>query len=87
MPLPNVKHLCGAHSRRTGEPCKNPANRWTGRCRMHGGNCDWFGSANVSYWHGQYCRFSVDKLIGGMTRMRTGTLPSASVSMRIARCG
>lgn len=67
MPLPNVKHLCGAHSRRTGEPCKNPANRWTGRCRMHGGNCDWFGSANVSYWHGQYCRFSVDKLMGGGT--------------------
>jgi hypothetical protein len=67
MPLPNVKALCGAHSRRTGEPCRNPAMAWTGRCRMHGGTCDRFGSANVSYRHGQYCRLSVDKLLGGGT--------------------
>ncbi|WP_304363861.1 HGGxSTG domain-containing protein [Jiella marina] len=27
---------CGAHSRRTGEPCRAPAMT-NGRCRMHGG--------------------------------------------------
>ena len=27
---------CGAHSRRTGKPCRNPAMK-NGRCRMHGG--------------------------------------------------
>lgn len=28
---------CGAHSRRTGEPCRAPAIRGKQRCRMHGG--------------------------------------------------
>lgn len=27
---------CGAHSRRTGNPCRSPAMK-NGRCRMHGG--------------------------------------------------
>ena len=28
---------CGAHSRRTGDPCRAPAVRGSKRCRMHGG--------------------------------------------------
>ena len=28
---------CGAHSRRTGQPCRSPAVRGKKRCRMHGG--------------------------------------------------
>ena len=28
---------CGAHSRRTGQPCRNPPCRGSRRCRMHGG--------------------------------------------------
>ncbi len=28
---------CGAHSRRTGQPCRAPAIRDRKRCRMHGG--------------------------------------------------
>jgi hypothetical protein len=31
-----LRRLCGAHSRRTGEPCKGLAMS-NGRCRMHGG--------------------------------------------------
>jgi hypothetical protein len=31
-----MRKLCGAHSRRTGEPCKGLA-MVNGRCRMHGG--------------------------------------------------
>lgn len=31
-----VHPRCGAHSRRTGNPCKNPSMP-NGRCRMHGG--------------------------------------------------
>lgn len=32
------KTLCKAHSRRTGEPCKNAAMNGTTVCRMHGGS-------------------------------------------------
>jgi len=34
---PNKAPRCGAHSRRTGNPCKSPAIRGRNRCRMHGG--------------------------------------------------
>jgi len=29
--------MCGAHSRQTGEPCRQPAMRARQRCRLHGG--------------------------------------------------
>jgi len=29
--------MCGAHSRQTGEPCRQPAMRAKKRCRLHGG--------------------------------------------------
>ncbi len=29
--------ICGARTKRTGEPCKNPAILGSERCRMHGG--------------------------------------------------
>jgi hypothetical protein len=28
---------CGAYSRTTGRPCRNPPMRYSTRCRMHGG--------------------------------------------------
>ena len=31
------KRICGAHSRRTGNPCKSYAVKGSRRCRMHGG--------------------------------------------------
>jgi hypothetical protein len=34
---PNKAPRCGAHSRRTGLPCRAPAIRGKQRCRMHGG--------------------------------------------------
>lgn len=34
---PQSAPRCGAHSRRTGEPCRAPAIRGKQRCRMHGG--------------------------------------------------
>lgn len=40
MPLPRVKHLCGARCRtKGGEPCLMPATSGSGfvRCRIHGG--------------------------------------------------
>jgi hypothetical protein len=45
---------CGAHSRRTGQPCRNPAMR-NGRCRMHGGKSTGAptGSRNGGYRHGR----------------------------------
>ena len=43
---------CGAHSRRTGKPCKGFAMA-NGRCRMHGGNSRGLpGKANPAYRHG-----------------------------------
>jgi len=35
--IPLQSRRCGAHCRRTGEPCKNWGIRPTMRCRMHGG--------------------------------------------------
>jgi hypothetical protein len=44
---------CGAHSRRTGKPCRNGAMA-NGRCRMHGGTSTGapVGEANGNYRHG-----------------------------------
>lgn len=40
---------CGAHARRTGQPCKSPAVRGKKRCRMHGGK-----STGRPVIHGRY---------------------------------
>lgn len=36
MPLPLIKVLCSAHSKRTKLPCRNPAAFGCSTCRMHG---------------------------------------------------
>ena len=33
----NAAPRCGAHSRRTGQPCRAAAMKGRARCRMHGG--------------------------------------------------
>jgi hypothetical protein len=45
--------VCGAHSRRTGNPCRNGAMA-NGRCRMHGGKSPGApeGERNGNYRHG-----------------------------------
>jgi hypothetical protein len=45
---------CGAHSRRTGNPCRQPAMP-NGRCRMHGGLSTGAprGPLNGAYRHGR----------------------------------
>jgi hypothetical protein len=53
-PLPmHLSPRCGAHSRRTGKPCKNGAMA-NGRCRMHGGKATGApkSEANGNYRHG-----------------------------------
>jgi hypothetical protein len=44
---------CGAHSRTTGQPCKNPSMT-NGRCRMHGGRSTGAprGRKHWNYRHG-----------------------------------
>lgn len=37
MPLNEYAAQCTARSKRTGEPCNNPAIRGKDKCRMHGG--------------------------------------------------
>ena len=61
--LPNPMHearaalavhpRCGAHSRTTGLPCRNPAMR-NARCRMHGGRSNGAprGRKHWNYRHG-----------------------------------
>lgn len=56
MQNPRPIHLsprCGAHSRRTGKTCRNPAMK-NGRCRMHGGKAPGAptGERNGNYRHG-----------------------------------
>jgi len=36
MPLPYLKKKCTAKSKRTGQPCNNPAAHGCRTCRMHG---------------------------------------------------
>jgi hypothetical protein len=62
MPLPRVSDLCGAHSRRTGDPCRNPAME-NGRCRMHGGK-SLVGIVAPRFTHGQSCAGLMDQLSG-----------------------
>lgn len=37
MPLPHVRKICEARSKRSGKRCRNPAVRGGRTCRMHGG--------------------------------------------------
>ncbi len=46
---------CGAHSRRTGQPCQAPAMS-NGRCRMHGGK-----STGRPIIHGRYTKAAMDQ--------------------------
>lgn len=36
MPLPHIKNFCSAKSKRSGQPCKNPAAFGCKTCRFHG---------------------------------------------------
>ena len=45
---------CGAHARRTGEPCRGPAMA-NGRCRMHG------GKAGRKPTHGRYTKAAIEE--------------------------
>lgn len=45
---------CGAHSRRTGQPCRGPAMK-NGRCRMHG------GKAGRKPTHGRYTKEAIER--------------------------
>jgi len=45
---------CGAHSRRSGKPCRNGAMT-NGRCRMHGGKATGAPIGNRNAWkHGMH---------------------------------
>ena len=45
---------CGAQSRTTGQPCRNPSMA-NGRCRMHGGNAPGAAKGNRNALkHGRY---------------------------------
>lgn len=59
MPLPGVASgaakRCSAHSKRTGEQCKNPAITGRNTCRFHGGTVK-AGPLSVNYKHGRYSK-------------------------------
>lgn len=56
---------CGAHSRRTGRPCRNGAMP-NGRCRMHGGTNKGAprGEKNGAYHHGLLAAEAVQRRRG-----------------------
>lgn len=61
MPLPRLKsaQLCTAHSKRTKEPCKNPAAHGMKVCRMHGARKKETikqGAVHPQYRHGERSR-------------------------------
>jgi hypothetical protein len=50
----HLSQRCGAHSRRSGKPCRNGAMK-NGRCRMHGGKATGAPKGNRNAWkHGTY---------------------------------
>lgn len=63
---------CGAHSRRTGNPCRNPAMA-NGRCRMHGGTSPGApkGERNGSYRHGLSTEEAKAERRAGLILIRT----------------
>lgn len=48
----NAAPRCGAHARRTGNPCRGPAMK-NGRCRLHG------GKAGRKPTHGRYSKATI----------------------------
>ena len=58
-PFKDVKK-CGAHSRRTGQPCRQPAMP-NGRCRMHGGRAGAPRGNTNALKHGLYTRDAITR--------------------------
>jgi len=56
------KPKCGAHSRRTGEPCKNFPIKGRTRCKFHGGKSP-VGIATKSFKHGKLSKYLPDRLV------------------------
>ena len=62
---------CGAKSKRSGLPCKNPAMP-NGRCRIHGGKSPGAptGAANGNYKSGEYTQETIAMRREDMARVR-----------------
>ncbi|MHA2084423.1 MAG: HGGxSTG domain-containing protein [Candidatus Thorarchaeota archaeon] len=58
----STKPKCGAHSRRTGEPCKNFPMRGRKRCKFHGGKSP-IGISHKNFKHGKLCGYLPDRLV------------------------
>jgi len=57
-PFENVPR-CGAYSRRSGKPCRQPAMK-NGRCRLHGGLSTGAPRGNSNaFRHGHYTRAAI----------------------------
>ena len=66
---------CGAHSRTTGKPCKNPPVRGRERCRMHGGTVR-RGIASTHYKSGDRSPYAVP---GHLVAMYAGATADRSL--------
>jgi len=56
------KPKCGAHSRRTGQPCKKYPIKGRTRCKYHGGKSP-IGIAHKNFKHGKLCAYLPDRLV------------------------
>jgi hypothetical protein len=76
----HLSKRCGAHSRRSGKPCRNGAMK-NGRCRMHGGKATGAPRANRNAWkNGNYSekektRRAVMSLLLQACRKQTDQMP------------
>ena len=72
MPLPSVLHFgadqCQARSKRTGQPCNNPAAFGCRTCRMHGAHRSRRSTAGTEHWNYQHGR---ETLAAKLTRAET----------------
>ena len=70
MPLPHIKILCSAKSKRTGLPCRNPAAYGCRTCKSHGAHQIRRGKDAPNFKTGIYSESGIAEYRAGMARLQ-----------------
>lgn len=70
MPLPHIKNLCSAKSKRTGLPCRNPAAFGCKTCRFHGAHPIRRGNEAPNFKTGMYSESGIAEYRACMARLQ-----------------
>lgn len=70
MPLPHIKKLCSAKSKRTGLPCRNPAAYGCRTCKTHGAHRIRRGKDAPNFKSGMYSESRIAEYRADMSRLQ-----------------